>query len=60
MTDGGRVAGDGGVGDAEAHARGQEGGERGARRTVVGYRLGTVRARTLDVSVGDFYDFAAT
>jgi hypothetical protein len=36
------------------------GGERGARRTVVGYRLGTVRARTLDVTVGDFYDFAAT
>jgi hypothetical protein len=36
------------------------GGARGARRTVVGYRLGTVRARTLDVTVGDFYDFAAT
>jgi hypothetical protein len=36
------------------------GGERGARRTVVGYRLGTVRARALDVRVGDFYDFAAT
>ena len=36
------------------------GGERGARRTVVGYRLGTLEARALDVTVGDFYDFAAT
>ena len=36
------------------------GGERGARRTVVGYRLGTLQAHALDVRVGDFYDFAAT
>ena len=36
------------------------GGERGAPRTLVGYRLGTVRARALDVTVGDFYDLAAT
>jgi hypothetical protein len=36
------------------------GGERGAPRTVVGYRLGTLQARTLDVTVGDFYDLAAT
>jgi hypothetical protein len=36
------------------------GGARGHRRTVVGFRLGTMRARPLDVRVGDFYDFAAT
>ena len=36
------------------------GGGRGARREVVGYRLGTFGARALNVTVGDFYDFAAT
>ena len=35
------------------------GGDRGGRRVLVGYRLGTLRARTLNVRVGDFYDFAA-
>ena len=43
-------------GDARLHHRRR----RGARRVIVGYRLGTVRARMLDVEVGDFYDFAAT
>jgi hypothetical protein len=36
------------------------GGTRGGRRELVGYRLGTLGARALDVSVGDFYDLAAT
>jgi hypothetical protein len=36
------------------------GGNRGDRRMVTAYRLGTLRAHMLDVHVGDFYDFAAT
>jgi hypothetical protein len=35
------------------------GGERSARRALVAYRLGTPRARAIDVRVGDFYDVAA-
>lgn len=35
------------------------GGERFKGRTIVSYRLGEPRARTLDVEVGDFYDLAA-
>jgi hypothetical protein len=35
------------------------GGDRGRRRVLVGYRLGTLRAHTLNVRVGDFYDLAA-
>ena len=35
------------------------GGERFARRVIVGYRVGTPRAQAIDVRVGDFYDLAA-
>jgi hypothetical protein len=35
------------------------GGERFEKRTLVAYRLGSSRARVLDVAVGDFYDIAA-
>jgi hypothetical protein len=35
------------------------GGRRFERRAIVGYRLGTRQAQTLDVDVGDFYDAAA-
>jgi hypothetical protein len=35
------------------------GGDRGGRRVLLGYRLGTRRAHDLDVRVGDFYDLAA-
>jgi hypothetical protein len=35
------------------------GGERFRPRTIAAHHLGTARARTLDVAVGDFYDVAA-
>ena len=35
------------------------GGDRGKRRVIVGYRLGTRHAERLDVHVGDLYDIAA-
>jgi hypothetical protein len=35
------------------------GGDRHARRVIVGYRLGTRQAHVLDIDVGDFYDMAA-
>jgi hypothetical protein len=35
------------------------GGERGADRSIVAYRVGEPRARALRVSVGDFFDAAA-
>jgi hypothetical protein len=35
------------------------GGARGGKRTIIAYRLGDGRARTIDVEVGDFYDAAA-
>jgi hypothetical protein len=35
------------------------GGERADDRVVVAYRIGTPRARPLDISVGGFYDVAA-
>ena len=35
------------------------GGDRFARRVIVGYRVGTPRAQAIDVEVGDFYDLAA-
>jgi hypothetical protein len=35
------------------------GGDRGKRRVIVGYRLGTRHAERLNVHVGDFYDIAA-
>ena len=35
------------------------GGNRSARRVIVGYRVGTPRAQAIDAEVGDFYDLAA-
>lgn len=35
------------------------GGDRFARRVIVGYRVGTPRAHPIDVEVGDFFDLAA-